>query len=172
MLSKLEEMGYVQGIITQNVDGYHESSGSKNIVTYHGNINKYVSVEIKKGGIVQTGELVDREYLIEDGVLNYRKDGKIWKPDVVLFGEMISEEKDRLAKKMIRDANVILVVGTSFKVHPFCLLPKANKVKNSIVYLINNEKVSSSHCKHGVLGDTSEVLKNIYNSILEKSDTN
>lgn len=40
-LAELEQMGILEWVITQNVDGLHQKAGSKNVIEYHGGINKF-----------------------------------------------------------------------------------------------------------------------------------
>ena len=40
VLAKLEEMGKLSGIVTQNIDGLHQKAGSKNVYEIHGTTSR------------------------------------------------------------------------------------------------------------------------------------
>lgn len=99
-------------IITQNIDGLHEKAGSKKVVNFHGSL---YHCYCQKCGMSVTAE----EYLKSD---IHSGCGGVIRPDVVLYEEAIPESAIDQSLAAIRQADLIVIVGTSFRVSPFCNL--------------------------------------------------
>ena len=130
-LSKLESMGKLKAIVTQNIDNLHEQAGSKNIYHIHGTINTNHCVNCNK------------EYLLDD-ILKMDKVictcGGMIKPDVVLYGEMLPEEAFNKSIEAISNADTLIVGGTSLTVYPAAGMINAFNGKNLII--INKDPVN------------------------------
>lgn len=124
VLAKLEEKGKIIGIITQNIDNLHQRAGSKNVVDIHGNGDRYYCTccgkeytadDYKKSNNCNHVEYVydkdDTSKVIEEK----RCEGTI-RPDIVLYGEGYNRKKYQECLKMIDEAEVILVLGSSLTV--------------------------------------------------------
>lgn len=105
-LAELEKY-YDVHIITQNVDGLHEKAGSSKVLHLHGELNKLRSVADENEIIGFTGEQTDD---VRDN-----KGGPM-RPHIVFFGEEVPLFP-RAAEEM-RDADVVIIVGTSMQVYP------------------------------------------------------
>lgn len=95
-------------IITQNIDDLHERAGSKNILHLHGEIMKAQSS--RDSNLVY--QLQKDELSMEDKC----KMGSILRPHVVWFGESVPNML--IASEIVKDADILLVVGTSLQVYP------------------------------------------------------
>ena len=94
-------------IITQNVDDLHERAGSKHILHLHGELNK-VRSSIDEDDIIEwTGDQTRADT---------DKNGRPLRPHIVWFGESVPLFEQAVAE--MRDADVVMVVGTSLKVYP------------------------------------------------------
>lgn len=98
-------------VITQNIDGLHGQAGTPaaNLVEFHGNL---ADVYCQKCG--QTASLT--EYLQD---MHHQGCGGILRSKIVLYGEPIDENNLRRSLEAISQADLIVVVGTSFVVYPF-----------------------------------------------------
>ena len=105
-LAELEKY-YDVHIITQNVDCLHEKAGSSKVLHLHGELNKLRSVADENEIIGFTGEQTDD---VRDS-----KGGPM-RPHIVFFGEEVPLFP-RAAEEM-RDADVVIIVGTSMQVYP------------------------------------------------------
>lgn len=105
-LAELEKY-YDVHIITQNVDGLHEKAGSSKVLHLHGELNKLRSVADENEIIGFTGEQTDN---VRDS-----KGGPM-RPHIVFFGEEVPLFP-RAAEEM-RNADVVIIVGTSMQVYP------------------------------------------------------
>ena len=108
-LNKLENTGKLKAIITQNIDGLHEKAGSKNIYNLHGTIYENECMKCHK------------KYSEEDIFLHHKTKcncSGLIKPNVVLYEEPLNDEIVNGAINAIRNADLLLVVGTSLTVYP------------------------------------------------------
>jgi NAD-dependent deacetylase len=105
-------------VITQNVDNLHERAGSKNVLHLHGELMKLRSE--------RDSNLI---YDIEDGweqSLDARaEDGALLRPHIVFFGESVPMFDP--ACRIVQDADVLIVVGTSLAVYPAAMLVRYAK---------------------------------------------
>lgn len=106
VLSKLEERGLIDCIVTQNIDGLHEKAGSKNVVNLHGNGDKFYCVNCITS---HTAE----EYLESN---RCKCCGGIVRPDIVLYGETLNYEVGLKAAREVEAADKIIVLGSSLSV--------------------------------------------------------
>ena len=133
-LAKLEEMGKLKAIITQNIDGLHQAAGSKNVFELHG--SKDIPTCTKCGGSV--------------------------KPDVVLYEEGLDDNVIRGAVEAISKADTLIIGGTSLVVYPAAGLINYFKGKNLI--LINKSSTSADSKANLVINDSiGKVFKSVVN---------
>lgn len=112
-LAKLEKEGKVKAVITQNIDGLHQMAGSKEVLELHGSVHRNYCEEC--------GKFFDADYILESKDVP-RCDvagccGGV-KPDVVLYEEGLDDETIRKSIEYIRNADVLIVGGTSLAVYP------------------------------------------------------
>jgi NAD-dependent deacetylase len=120
-LVALERAGRLDGVITQNIDMLHRRAGTKELVEVHGSIET-CSCPIC-GGAIGVDEVRGRLAQEEDGVPRCEACLGPLKPDVVLFGEMLSAGALTRARVLCEGADVLLCIGTSLEVHPVAGLP-------------------------------------------------
>lgn len=173
ILAELEALGYLSGIITQNVDRLHQRAGST-VIEFHGNIFHYDLIQVLNPSYHHYNVIEENIHYSDistDDHLNYRLDKDIiYKPKVVLFGEGISqyESSAYLAKTHL----VHIIIGTSFQVSPFNMVSYENKNPNLKVFLINNEPIDyyNAHCDYTeIIGDTSDILKKLKRILNDKN---
>lgn len=110
-LAKLEAMGKVNAVITQNIDGLHQAAGSKNVYELHGSV--------LRNYCEGCNTFYDLEYIMQHkGVPKCDKCGSTIKPDVVLYEEGLNQATINGAVNHIRHADVLIIGGTSLAVYP------------------------------------------------------
>ncbi len=119
-LAALERRGLVQAVITQNIDRLHELAGSRDVVEVHGSIRTSICLEC--GERVPLGAVL--ELLRTAPAPACPRCGRILKPDVVMFGELLPPEAIDRAFALARAAALLLVVGSSLEVYPVASLPQ------------------------------------------------
>lgn len=111
LLAKLEEIGKLKAVITQNIDGLHQDGGSKVVYEIHGSVHRNYCT--------RCGKFFDLKYVTEsDGIPKCNDCKAIIKPDVVLYGESLDQDVLRKVIRAIDDADMFIVVGTSLVVYP------------------------------------------------------
>lgn len=110
-LAKLEDMGLVSAVVTQNVDGLHTAAGSRNVTELHGTV--------EDNCCLRCGRRFDRSYIRNyEGTVPLCPCGGILKPKVTLYGEALDGEVCRRAAEAISRCNTLIVGGTSLTVYP------------------------------------------------------
>ena len=110
-LAKLEEMGKLKAVVTQNIDGLHQAAGSKTVYELHGSI--------LRNYCLRCGEPHTAEYIKSvDGPPPCLKCGGLVKPDVVLYEEGLNSDTVNGAIKAISEADMLIIGGTSLSVYP------------------------------------------------------
>lgn len=109
-LAELEKRGKVRAVITQNIDGLHQAAGSKEVLELHGSVHRNYCEQCRKFYPV--------EYVVEAKGVPTCDCGGIVKPDVVLYEEGLDYETMQKTKQYIRDAEVLIIGGTSLAVYP------------------------------------------------------
>jgi NAD-dependent deacetylase len=148
-LARLERLGRLQMVVTQNIDGLHQEAGSQRVVEFHGSGRRLRCLSCHR--------LVGRGELMWDALPPRCGCGGIIKPDVVFFGEPIPERAAMTAMAMAHACQVMLVVGTSAVVAPASHLPLLAKSAGATVVEINPEPTAltgrvSDHALHADAG--------------------
>lgn len=122
-LAELEKSKNVT-IVTQNIDGLHQKAGSKNVIELHGTV--------KDNHCIKCNKYYPLESLDKSGIPRCSCGGII-KPDVVLYGEMLDENKIDKAIDAIEKADTLIVGGTSLVVYPAASFIGYFRGKNLVV---------------------------------------
>lgn len=125
-LAKLEEMGKLKAVVTQNIDNLHQLAGSKNVLELHGSVYRNFCMEC--GCSYTLDEIMDM-----DGVPKCTKCGGTIKPDVVLYEEPLDNTVWNKAYKAISEADMLIVGGTSLVVYPAASLVSAYRGKKLVL---------------------------------------
>lgn len=119
-VAELQKAGVIKAVITQNIDGLHQRAGSTDVMEVHGTLT---SLTCPDCGKKYAGDDFRNALLEENQMPICPACGKILKPDVVLFEEMLPEDVWRKAEWGAKRADVIVVVGSSLEVSPANYLP-------------------------------------------------
>ena len=132
VLAKMEEIGKLKAIVTQNIDGLHQKAGSKNVFEIHGTTQRNYCSKCKKE--YHSDFLFDTKETIPKCEC-----GGLIRPDVTLYGENLPNDAVNGAIRAIRDAEMLIIGGTSLKVYP-----AANYISyfsGRHLVIINREKI-------------------------------
>lgn len=156
VLKKLEDMGKLKGIVTQNIDSLHQLAGSKNVIEIHGNLRDYYCTSC--GKYLSFQEMKEREFLIK-----CPNCGGVLRPDVVLYGEALDLENINNAINLIENAEILIVGGSSLMVYPAASF--IEYFRGDTLVLINKTKTSYDSRADFVfyedIGNTMSQLVNI-----------
>jgi len=144
-LAKLEEMGKLKAIVTQNIDGLHQMAGSKNVFELHGSVHRNYCIKCH--------EFYDVDFILEsNGTPTCTKCGGAVKPDVVLYEEGLDDSIIRGAVDAISKADTLIIGGTSLVVYPAAGLINYFNGKNLV--LINKSSTSADSKADLVINDS------------------
>lgn len=148
IVAKLEEIGKVKAVITQNIDGLHQQAGSKNVIELHGSIHRNYCLNCGKSfhlsAMTKTNDIPICEC------------GGIIKPDVVLYEESLNNHAIEGAIIEIEKADLLLVVGTSLLVYPAAGL--LQYYRNSNLVIINKDVTPYDDCANLVIHEQLETI--------------
>ena len=140
-LARLESMGLLDAVITQNVDGLHQAAGSTDVLEFHGNCawQRCMDCEEKvKSHDVDVSTLPPRCLC-----------GGVFRPDWVFFGEDIPPMTLQRSQQLAMRCDLMLVVGTSAVVHPAAYMPVIARDTGARIIEINPERTPLT----GTIGD-------------------
>lgn len=160
-LAEMEKLGFVKGIITQNIDNLHHKAGSKYVLEVHGNT--------REGSCMNCGKKVPLDVITQKTV-----EGQIppkcnscqgtLRPDVIMFGDMLPEDFS-IASNEASTSDLLIVVGSSLVVSPVNYLPQM--AKNLII--INKGRSAMDHYSDILLnGSASDILEAILEELVEE----
>ena len=163
-LAELEKMGILNCIITQNVDGLHQKAGSKNVIEYHGGINKFRCMACNKR--FNKDELNLEKIKMEGKLPPYCQCGGVIKDDGVFFGEPIPSDVLGRSQKEAWKCDLMLICGTSAVVYPFASLPEMANPATTIIE-INAEPtpLTGRISDYLIQGKTGEILPKLVESV-------
>jgi NAD-dependent deacetylase len=160
-LQQLEQMGVLQTIITQNVDGLHQAAGSSDVIEFHGTHAKLrcMSCDMRYPWDAVSLETVPPRCKCT-GML---------RPDVVMFGEPIDMNLLHRSQKLAADCELMLVIGTSATVEPAAYLPVIARHSGAFVIEINPEPTALTHriCNVSLLGPAGEIMQRLVEKVTE-----
>lgn len=156
-LAKLEEMGKIKAVVTQNIDGLHQKAGSKVVYEIHGSTYRnYCSVCKEKYSY-------DYIFNSKESIPKCEDCGGLIRPDVTLYGESLTEKATRDACEAIYNADMLIIGGTSLSVYPAADFVKYFGGKHLVV--INKEKLSVRACDDDI--HFEENLGDVFSKLIE-----
>lgn len=147
-LARLEKQGKLKAVITQNIDGLHQAAGSKTVYELHGSVLRNTCTGC------QEKYTLDQMFVYRDknGIPRCPKCNHIIKPDVVLYEEGLDESTMINAVQAIKQADLLIVGGTSLVVYPAAGLIRYFQGKHLV--LINKDKTSMDDMADLVIHDS------------------
>lgn len=143
-LAKLEKMGKLTAVVTQNIDGLHQAAGSKVVYELHGSVLRNYCMKCHT--------FYDEKYVLKaDGVPKCEKCGGVVKPDVVLYEEGLDDQIISGAVHAISQADTLIIGGTSLVVYPAAGL--IDYFRGSHLILINKSTTPADNKADLVIND-------------------
>ena len=142
-LTKLEKLGKLKAIITQNIDGLHQKADSKNVYELHGSIYRNYCMDCHK--------FYDANYVFNSDGIPMCECGGIIKPDVVLYEEGLDDKCINDAISHLSKADLLIIGGTSLTVYPASGL--INFYNGKEIVLINRDETNYNNRASLVIQD-------------------
>ena len=147
-LAELEAEGKLKAVITQNIDGLHQAAGSKTVLELHGSL--------LRAYCARCGKKWPSETMNEtDGVPRCDCGGVI-RPDIVFYEEPLDQDIMYKAVQFIRDADMLIIGGTSLVVYPAAGL--INYYRGHKLVLVNRGQTSQDSYADLVIRDSIGVV--------------
>jgi NAD-dependent deacetylase len=154
-LARLEALGRLKTVITQNVDGLHQAAGSTDVIEFHGNfawqrcMDCDARVETVKVDMSRVPPLCDC--------------GGIYRPECIFYGEIIPPQHLSRSQFVASQCDLMLVIGTSAIVQPASYIPVISKDSGARVIEINPERtpLTGSVSDYLIMGKAGEITRMI-----------
>lgn len=134
-IARLEQLGILTAVVTQNIDGLHQDAGSRNVIELHGTARKVACVGC---GREYDPELVMSRIEEGDKAPDCDICGAPLKSKTVSFGQAMPEAEMARAAELARAADVCLAIGSSLVVEPAASLPRLAQSSGATLVIINN----------------------------------
>jgi len=134
MLTKLQKLGKLKGILTQNIDSLHQKAHSKNIVELHGTAHEAICMGCNK--IYSITTMINQ---VMKGVNRPSCEAcnGLLKPNTIFFGEPLRSEILSQADDMINNCDLLIVLGSSLLVYPVAFYPRKALSLGAKIAIIN-----------------------------------
>lgn len=153
-LAKLEKMGKLKAVITQNIDGLHQAAGSKTVYELHGSVHR--------NHCENCGKFYGFDEIYKMKGVPKCECGGVIKPDVVLYEEGLDQRTIQLSVQAISAADVLIIGGTSLAVYPAAGLVDYYRGNNLI--LINKSKTQKDQRADLVI---NEPIGEVFRQVVE-----
>jgi len=132
-LAALEKTGKLKAVVTQNIDSLHEMAGSQKVLKLHGSVDRNYCLGCHRFYNLDS-------FLALEGPVPYCLDcGQVVKPDVTLYEEPLDMDVFSQAAQAIRQADLLIIGGTSLVVYPAASL--VNYFSGTNLVLINKTSI-------------------------------
>jgi NAD-dependent protein deacetylase/lipoamidase len=166
-LVRLEKMGKLKAIITQNIDNLHQMAGSTvPIIEIHGNASQAHCLECKTE---IKRKIINKKLKKSTGVPTCPKCGGKIKTDVILINEPIAEDLFYQAIEYAEGCDLFIVIGSSLEIYPANQLPIfARKGGAKIIFINKQQTYMDKYCTLRLLGNVSAYLPTLVASAIKK----
>lgn len=155
-ISELQQLGKEVTVVTQNIDGLHEKAGSLKIHNLHGTIHRNYCVDCKKE--------YDIDYIKQtDGIPYCKECGGIIRPTITFYGEFLDKETFKQARLDTKNADLLIVLGTSLVVYPASEIVSHFRGKHLVI--INKKRTKFNHQANLVI---QEDFARVFNALLKE----
>lgn len=138
VLAKLEKLGFLKALITQNIDMLHQKAGNAHVIEVHGSATRHYCTSCNKNPNEQVvfeqakkGEVPHCEYC--NGVI---------KPAITFFGESLPIQALNEAISQVSKADALMVLGSSLTVYPAAALPSYTLQHGGRIMIVNDMATS------------------------------
>ncbi|MGD9345292.1 MAG: NAD-dependent deacylase [Candidatus Aminicenantes bacterium] len=134
-LAEMERMGYMQTVITQNIDGLHQAAGSSSVIELHGTTRIITCMNCS-----EEYPMEDVYPILEEEIPPLCRECQgVLRPSVIFFGESLKPGVIGRAYEESDGCDLFLVVGSSLVVYPAANLPVTAKGKGARLAIINTD---------------------------------
>jgi len=165
-LTKLQKLGKLRGVLTQNIDGLHKRAKTKNVIELHGTAHEAICMRCHT--VYPITKLID-QVLKSNRSPSCEACQGLLKPNAIFFGEPLHSDTLLAAEKMLSCCDLLLVLGSSLLVYPVAFYPRKALLNGAKLVIINIQETDmDDHAKvvlHERIGD---VMPKIVEIVIEK----
>ncbi|EFI41323.1 NAD-dependent protein deacylase [Peptoniphilus sp. oral taxon 386] len=158
VLAELENMGLLNGVITQNIDNLHRKAGSKNIYEVHGETGRVHCISCNEN---YPFKVMKEKVMSGEIPPHCDKCGGVIRPNVVMFGDMMPGDFE-MAVEELMDTELLIVIGSSLTVSPVNYLPRYVK---KLVIINDTPTLQDKMAEVVVRGKSGEILSQILDEV-------
>lgn len=165
-LTKLQKLGKLKGVLTQNIDRLHHKARTKNIVEFHG--NAYEAKCMTCGQVYEITVMVN-QVMEGNNSPSCEKCRGMLKPNAIFFGEPLESTTLEAADEMIAKCDLLLVLGSSLVVYPVAFYPQKLLSIGAKLAIINIQETDMDSAAEVVIHEKiGDVLPKVVSIIEEK----
>ncbi len=150
-LARLEAMGKLSSVLTQNIDGLHQQAGSRRVIELHGTVHRNLCMRCQA--------VYDLAWVLAQPGTPRCPCGGVVKPDVVLYGEPLDEQVQQEAIDEVAACDLLIVGGTSLMVYPAAGLVRCRRVGVPLALLNRDPTPYDAQAQMVARGNIATVLK-------------
>jgi NAD-dependent deacetylase len=163
-IAQLYELGLIEAIITQNIDGLHQKAGlpDEKVIELHGNTCRVRCMSCR-----ELSSIDDAQRRIDESDLAPECEcGGYLKPDTISFGQAMPVEEMTKAMNLSQECDSFMVIGSTLVVQPAATLPGLAKQNGAFLAIINlSETPCDNLCNVLIKGKAGEILPEIVNEV-------
>jgi NAD-dependent deacetylase len=165
-LTRLQKLGKLEGVMTQNIDGLHQRAGTENVIELHGTANEAKCMKCHE--IYPITKFVN-QVVQGESQPTCEKCGGLLKPNTIFFGEALESDVLRKADQMIGGCDLLIVLGSSLLVYPVAFYPQRVISAGEKLAIINLQTTDMDSQAEVVIHEKiGEVLPKIVDKVGEK----
>ena len=132
-LARLEAAGKLAAVATQNIDGLHQKADSQTVHELHGHLRDLTCMRCLQ---IEPAASVLPAFMADHRVPHHHCGG-VLKPNVIFFGELLPEQAYAASVAALRQADLVMIVGSSMEVAPASELPQAALERGARLIIVN-----------------------------------
>lgn len=168
-LTKLQKLGKLKGVLTQNIDRLHHKAKTKNIVEFHGNVMEAKCLQC--GEVFPITNMVNQVLQGRSPSCNVCKG--MLKPNAIFFGEPLESQVLQAADEIIAGCNLLIVLGSSLVVYPVAFYPQKALSLGAKIAIINIQETDMDSQAEVVIHEKiGDIFPKIVSIVEEKIENN
>ncbi|MFW9942011.1 MAG: NAD-dependent deacetylase [Candidatus Thorarchaeota archaeon] len=166
-LTKLQKLGKLKGVLTQNIDRLHHKAKTNNIVEFHGNVME--SKCLSCGKVFPITSMVNQ--VLQGKRPSCEDCNGMLKPNTIFFGESLESDVLEAADQMITDCDLLIVLGSSLVVYPVAWYPQKALSLGARLAIINIQETDMDSNAEVVIHERiGDIFPKIVSIVEEKFD--
>ncbi|MDP2644155.1 MAG: Sir2 family NAD-dependent protein deacetylase, partial [Desulfobacterales bacterium] len=169
-LAKFYEMGLLDAVVTQNIDGLHQKAGVPDdaVIELHGNSRR---VRCLQCGKIYSIHEAHQRVAAGDTAPECACGGYI-KPDTISFGQAMPEKQVRRAIDLCQSCDFFLVIGSTLLVQPAAMMPEYAKQAGAFLAIVNlSETPFDDQCDVLIRAKAGQVMQKILDKVTARRAT-